>query len=183
MTVAAEILTELHRRGVTLTGEGDTLCLKPRRALDDTLLARIREVKPAILEAFRNGLSACGSETVRVAMTLATEGGFTRQNAAKSTGYGGSVGKREAGCNERLLPRSQEEPGKPCGRCFSGFSTRQVCRRLAEGKNCTRIPHQSAHGRPNLHGDASCATRIVRAHRIFDLVPQSEPKEKALLLV
>jgi hypothetical protein len=61
MTGAAEILTELHRRGVTLTVEGDTLCLKPRRALDDTLLARIREVKPAILEALRTGLATCGS--------------------------------------------------------------------------------------------------------------------------
>jgi hypothetical protein len=61
MTVAAEILTELHLRGVTLTAEGDTLCLKPRRALDDKLLARIREVKPAILEALRTGLAACGS--------------------------------------------------------------------------------------------------------------------------
>jgi hypothetical protein len=40
--------------------DGDTLCLKPKRALDDSLLARIREVKPAILEALRNGLSACG---------------------------------------------------------------------------------------------------------------------------
>jgi hypothetical protein len=40
--------------------EGDILYLKPRRALDDTLLARIREAKPAILEALRTGLAACG---------------------------------------------------------------------------------------------------------------------------
>jgi TubC N-terminal docking domain len=59
---AAEILAELQRRGVSVAAEGDTLCLKPRRALDDGLLARIREAKPAILEALRNGLSACGSE-------------------------------------------------------------------------------------------------------------------------
>jgi hypothetical protein len=58
---AAEILTELQRRGVIVTVEGDTLCLKPRRALDDTLLAHIREAKPAILEALRTGLAACGS--------------------------------------------------------------------------------------------------------------------------
>jgi hypothetical protein len=61
MSQAAEILTELQRRGVIVAVEGDSLCLKPRRALDDTLLARIREVKPAILEALRTGLAACGS--------------------------------------------------------------------------------------------------------------------------
>jgi hypothetical protein len=58
---AAEILNELQRRGVTVAVEGDTLCLKPRRALDDMLLARIRDVKPAILEALQTGLGACGS--------------------------------------------------------------------------------------------------------------------------
>jgi TubC N-terminal docking domain len=61
VTEAVAILTELHRRGVIVGVEGDTLCLRPRRALDDTLLARIREVKPAILEALRAGMAACGS--------------------------------------------------------------------------------------------------------------------------
>lgn len=62
MSQAAEILTELQRRGVIVAVEGgDTLCLKPRRALDDALLARVREAKPAILEALRTGLAACGS--------------------------------------------------------------------------------------------------------------------------
>jgi hypothetical protein len=56
-----DVLTELQRRGVIVAVEGDILCLKPRRALDDVLLARIREAKPAILEALRNGLAACGS--------------------------------------------------------------------------------------------------------------------------
>ncbi len=60
MSQAAEILTELQRRRVIVAVEGDTLCLKPRRALDDTLLARIREAKPAILEALRTGLPSCG---------------------------------------------------------------------------------------------------------------------------
>jgi hypothetical protein len=45
---AAEILTELQRRRVIVAVERDTLCLGPRRALDDALLARIREAKPAI---------------------------------------------------------------------------------------------------------------------------------------
>ncbi len=61
MSQAAEILTELQRRGVIVAVEGDTLCLKPRRALDDTLLARIRQAKPAILEVLRTALAACGS--------------------------------------------------------------------------------------------------------------------------
>ncbi|SRR6266851_3805075 len=55
---AVEILTELQRRGVIVAVEGDTLCLKPKRALDDTLLARVREAKPAILEALRKNRPA-----------------------------------------------------------------------------------------------------------------------------
>ncbi|MGC1907699.1 MAG: hypothetical protein WA715_28005 [Candidatus Acidiferrum sp.] len=62
MSQAAEILTELQRRGVIVAVDGDTLCLKPKRALDNSLLARVREAKPAILEALRSGLAACGSE-------------------------------------------------------------------------------------------------------------------------
>jgi hypothetical protein len=61
MSQAAEILTELQRRGVIVAVDGDTLCLKPKRALDNSLLARVREAKPAILEALRSGLAACAS--------------------------------------------------------------------------------------------------------------------------
>lgn len=50
MTQAAEILNELRGRGVSITVEGDSLCLKPKNALDDALLARVRRAKPAILE-------------------------------------------------------------------------------------------------------------------------------------
>jgi hypothetical protein len=60
MSQADEVLSELQRRGVVVAMEGDILCLKPKRALDDSLLARIREVKPAILKALRSGLAACG---------------------------------------------------------------------------------------------------------------------------
>lgn len=57
MTGAAETLTELSRRGVTIRVEGDTLRLKPRVALDDGLLARIRAHKVEIIRllATRNG--------------------------------------------------------------------------------------------------------------------------------
>jgi hypothetical protein len=65
---AAEILTELRRRGVIVAVDGDTLCLRPKHALDDGMLSRVREAKPAIFEALRNrlaeartGSAACGS--------------------------------------------------------------------------------------------------------------------------
>jgi len=74
MTQAAEILTELRGRGVSVAVEGDTLCLRPRRALDDELLARVREAKPAILEVLRqpatcwhcDGSGACDCSTCGV---------------------------------------------------------------------------------------------------------------------
>lgn len=59
MTQVNEILTELRGRGVSVTVEGDILCLKPRRALDDALLARVRDSKPAILEVLRKPPSNC----------------------------------------------------------------------------------------------------------------------------
>ena len=54
MTQVSEVLNELKRRGISVMVEGDTLRLKPRRALDDALLARIQETKPAILETLRS---------------------------------------------------------------------------------------------------------------------------------
>ncbi len=53
MTQGAEILIELCERGVSVTVEGEILCLRPRRALDDALLARVRDSKPAILAVLR----------------------------------------------------------------------------------------------------------------------------------
>lgn len=54
MRQASEVLTELQRRGVIVAVEGDTLCLKPRCAIDDTLLTQARESKSAILEVLRS---------------------------------------------------------------------------------------------------------------------------------
>lgn len=62
MNVAVEILAELNRPGVKVAVEGDTLCLKPQRALDDALLARVREAKPAILEALRRRQATCSPD-------------------------------------------------------------------------------------------------------------------------
>lgn len=66
MTGAVEVLTELQRRGVRVAVEGDTLCLKPRRALDDALLARVREAKPAILDALRKRPATCSPNCYEV---------------------------------------------------------------------------------------------------------------------
>lgn len=57
MTQVTEILTELRGRGVRVTVDGDILCLNPGRALDNALLARVRQAKSAILEVLRKPLS------------------------------------------------------------------------------------------------------------------------------
>jgi hypothetical protein len=74
VTRVAEVLTELHRRGVIVAVEGDILCLKPRRALDNGLLDRVREAKPAILEAPRN---RPGHVVPRIATNSSLASGFT----------------------------------------------------------------------------------------------------------
>lgn len=59
MTDAVETLSELSRRGVTIRVEGGTLRLRPKSALDDTLLARVRQAKPELLMALRNRPATC----------------------------------------------------------------------------------------------------------------------------
>jgi len=51
---AQAILDEMSQRGITARVDGEILLLKPREALDDDLLARIKEHKPEILEVLRN---------------------------------------------------------------------------------------------------------------------------------
>jgi hypothetical protein len=48
------ILNELQRRGVSVTADGDALVLKPRRAVDGQLLARVCEHKLEIIRALTN---------------------------------------------------------------------------------------------------------------------------------
>jgi len=69
MTQVAEILTELRGRGVSVTVEGDILCLKPKRALDDALLARVRDSKPSILEVLRKLPSNCAASPTQTPAT------------------------------------------------------------------------------------------------------------------
>jgi hypothetical protein len=66
VSAATEILIELQRRGVMVAVDGDTLSLKPKSALDDSLLARVREAKPAILEALRNWPATCSPDCYEI---------------------------------------------------------------------------------------------------------------------
>ena len=51
MSLTQAILDEMSQRGVTARVDGATVRLKPREALDDDLLARIKEHKPEIIRA------------------------------------------------------------------------------------------------------------------------------------
>jgi hypothetical protein len=66
MSQAAQILTELQHRGVIVAVDGDTLSLKPKNALDASLLARVREAKPAILLALRNRPATCSLDCYEI---------------------------------------------------------------------------------------------------------------------
>lgn len=56
---AIEVLSELGSRGVRVRVDGDSLILKPRRALDDFLLASVREHKPEIIRALSARPATC----------------------------------------------------------------------------------------------------------------------------
>jgi TubC N-terminal docking domain len=51
VSLTRAILDEMAQRGVTARVDGETLRLKPRKALDDDLLTRIKEHKPEIIRA------------------------------------------------------------------------------------------------------------------------------------
>jgi hypothetical protein len=51
MSAVADILTELSRRGVSVRADGATIRLRPRAALDESLLVRVKAHKPEILAA------------------------------------------------------------------------------------------------------------------------------------
>ena len=59
MSAAVEILAELAQRGAIVRADGETICLKPKSALDDKLLARVREHKPELLAALRKRPANC----------------------------------------------------------------------------------------------------------------------------
>jgi hypothetical protein len=66
MTQVSKILTELQRRGVAVTAEGETLCLKPKDALDEDLLICLREHKPEILDVLSRRPATCGASCYEI---------------------------------------------------------------------------------------------------------------------
>jgi hypothetical protein len=61
MSAAADILTELSRRGVAIRVDGETIRLRPRAALDDGLLSRVQAHKPEILAVLSARSITCSS--------------------------------------------------------------------------------------------------------------------------
>jgi TubC N-terminal docking domain len=66
MSVVADILAELSSRGVAVRADGETLRLKPKAALDDDLLARVRAYKPDILAALSGRPATCASSCYEI---------------------------------------------------------------------------------------------------------------------
>lgn len=60
------ILSELQRRGISVTADGDALVLKPRRAVDSELLARVRQHKPEIIRALSARPATCSTSCYEV---------------------------------------------------------------------------------------------------------------------
>lgn len=63
---AAELLSELQRRGVSVRAEGCALKLKPAKALDAALLEPVREAKPEILRILSNRPPTCAETCYEV---------------------------------------------------------------------------------------------------------------------
>ena len=62
LDTGVQILQSLRSLGVTVAAVGlDRLRLEPASKIPAEMIPRIREAKPAILEALRTGLAACGS--------------------------------------------------------------------------------------------------------------------------
>ena len=62
MSTAAEVLNELYRRGIVVRVDGESIRLKPRSALDDQLLASIRDYKPEIIAALKSRPAPCAAK-------------------------------------------------------------------------------------------------------------------------
>jgi hypothetical protein len=59
VSAVADILAELSNRGVAVRADGETLRLKPKAALDDSLLARVQANKLDILATLSGRPSTC----------------------------------------------------------------------------------------------------------------------------
>ena len=85
MNPAAELLSELTARGVAVAPAGASLQLYPRSALSPDLLARVRALKPQLLELLRAGAGAVASPAEwRVLTVLALHPGLTPEDLVAS---------------------------------------------------------------------------------------------------
>jgi len=83
MNPAAELLSELLTRGVVVSPAGASLDLYPRSALSPDLLARVRALKPQLLELLRAGAGAVASPAEwRILTTLALHPGLASDQLA-----------------------------------------------------------------------------------------------------
>jgi hypothetical protein len=86
MNPAAELLSELLTRGVVVSPVGASLDLYPRSALSPDLLARVRALKPQLLELLRVGAGAVASPAEwRVLTALALQPGLAPDELAAAT--------------------------------------------------------------------------------------------------
>lgn len=86
MNPAAELLSELLTRGVVVSPAGASLDLYPRSALSPDLLARVRALKPQLLELLRAGAGAVASPAEwRILTALALHPGLAPDDLAAAT--------------------------------------------------------------------------------------------------
>jgi hypothetical protein len=86
MNPAAELLSELLTRGVVVSPAGSSLDLYPRSALSPDLLARVRALKPQLLELLRAGAGAVASPAEwRILTALALHPGLAPDELAAAT--------------------------------------------------------------------------------------------------
>jgi hypothetical protein len=86
MNPAAELLSELLTRGVVVSPAGASLDLYPRSALSPDLLARVRALKPQLLELLRAGAGAVASPAEWIVLTiLALHPGLAPDELAAAT--------------------------------------------------------------------------------------------------
>jgi hypothetical protein len=84
MNPAAQLLAELTTRGVVVAPAGASLHLYPRSALSPDLLARVRALKPQLLQLLRAGAMATPAEWT-ILTALALHPGLTLDNLAATT--------------------------------------------------------------------------------------------------
>jgi hypothetical protein len=101
------ILDDLQRRGVSVVADGDALVLKPRRALDSELLARVREHKAEILRALSACPATCGVTCYEIELGRWIHHPWDGRNIPMSSREPYVPSRADCGCD-----------GRVCLRCF-----------------------------------------------------------------